>query len=105
MKYKVIVHKRAARYLKSLPEFQRQRIKQSLRKFRVLSGFAPLAGVTRQFIGQLPCAPDKYECREHGAPDLHTVTRIINHRYLAQILERSQLCPPKLRSLPRNVKP
>jgi len=32
MKYKVIVHKRAARYLKSLPEFQRQRIKQSLKK-------------------------------------------------------------------------
>lgn len=30
MKYKVIIHKRAARYLKSLPEFQRQRIKQSL---------------------------------------------------------------------------
>ena len=32
MKYKVIVHKRAARYLKSLPEFQRQRIKQSLKE-------------------------------------------------------------------------
>ncbi|MGB2770603.1 MAG: type II toxin-antitoxin system RelE/ParE family toxin [Candidatus Zixiibacteriota bacterium] len=32
MKYKVIVHKRAARYLKSLPESQRQRIKQSLRE-------------------------------------------------------------------------
>ncbi len=32
MKHKVIVHKRAARYLKSLPEFQRQRIKQSLRE-------------------------------------------------------------------------
>jgi mRNA interferase RelE/StbE len=32
MKYKVIVHKRAARYLKRLPEFQRQRIKQSFRE-------------------------------------------------------------------------
>jgi len=32
MKYKVIVHKRAARYLKSLPEFQKQHIKQSLRE-------------------------------------------------------------------------
>ena len=32
MKYKVIVHKRAARYLKSLPGFQRERIKQSLRE-------------------------------------------------------------------------
>lgn len=30
MKYKVIVHKRAARYLKSLPESQKQRVKQSL---------------------------------------------------------------------------
>jgi mRNA interferase RelE/StbE len=32
MKYKVIVHKRAARYLKKLPEYQRQRTKQSLRE-------------------------------------------------------------------------
>jgi len=32
MKYKVIVHKRAARYLRRLPEFQRQRIKQSLKE-------------------------------------------------------------------------
>lgn len=32
MKYKVIVHKRAARYLKGLPEFQKQRIIQSLRE-------------------------------------------------------------------------
>jgi len=31
MIYKVIVHKRAVRYLKRLPESQRQRIKQSLR--------------------------------------------------------------------------
>lgn len=30
MKYKVIVHKRAARYFKKLLEIQRQRIKQSL---------------------------------------------------------------------------
>ena len=57
MKYKVIVHKRAARYLKSLPEFQRQRIKQSLGKFRVLSGFAPLAGVTRQPSNQVSSHP------------------------------------------------
>lgn len=34
MKYKVIVHKRAVRYLKSLPKFQRQRIKQSLRELK-----------------------------------------------------------------------
>ena len=32
MKYKVIVHKRAARYLKSLPDLQKRRIKQSLRE-------------------------------------------------------------------------
>lgn len=32
MKYKVIVHKRAAHCLKRLPEFQRQRIKQSLKE-------------------------------------------------------------------------
>jgi mRNA interferase RelE/StbE len=32
MTYKVVVHKRAARYLKRLPESQKQRIKQSLRK-------------------------------------------------------------------------
>ena len=31
MKYRVIVHKRAARYLKSLTEHQRERIKQSLK--------------------------------------------------------------------------
>jgi mRNA-degrading endonuclease RelE of RelBE toxin-antitoxin system len=30
MKYKVVVHKRAVRYLKSLPEFQKKRIKQAL---------------------------------------------------------------------------
>jgi mRNA interferase RelE/StbE len=32
MKYKVIVHKRAARYLKGLPEVQKQRITQSLKE-------------------------------------------------------------------------
>jgi mRNA interferase RelE/StbE len=32
MKYKIIVHKRAARYLKSLPESQKQRIKRSLKE-------------------------------------------------------------------------
>lgn len=31
MKYDVIVHKRAARYLKSLPAFQKERVKQSLK--------------------------------------------------------------------------
>ena len=31
MKYSVIVHKRAARYLKSLTEHQRERIKKSLK--------------------------------------------------------------------------
>ena len=51
MKYKVVVHRRTARYLKSLPEFQRQRIKQSLRELEV--------------VGQEPRAPDtvlKGEC-------------------------------------------
>lgn len=32
MKYTVIVHKRAFRYLKNLPESQRERIKQSLKE-------------------------------------------------------------------------
>lgn len=32
MKYKVIVHKRAVRYLNNLPESQRKRIKQSLKE-------------------------------------------------------------------------
>lgn len=32
MKYEVIVHNRAARYLKSLPGLQKQRITQSLRE-------------------------------------------------------------------------
>ena len=32
MKYRVIVHKRAARYLRRLPEFQKQRIKGSLKE-------------------------------------------------------------------------
>jgi mRNA-degrading endonuclease RelE of RelBE toxin-antitoxin system len=32
MKYKVVVHRRAVRYLKRLPEFQRQPIKQSLKE-------------------------------------------------------------------------
>lgn len=32
MKYKVVVHNRAIRYLNKLPEFQRERIKQSLKE-------------------------------------------------------------------------
>ncbi len=32
MKYKVLVHKRAARYLRGLPAIQRQRIKRSLKE-------------------------------------------------------------------------
>lgn len=32
MKYKIVVHRRATRYLKSLPEIQKDRIKQSLRE-------------------------------------------------------------------------
>jgi mRNA interferase RelE/StbE len=32
MKYEVIVHQRAIRYLRKLPEFQKHRIKQSLKE-------------------------------------------------------------------------
>ncbi len=32
MKYRVVVHKRAVRYLKRLPKTQKQRIKQSLKE-------------------------------------------------------------------------
>jgi hypothetical protein len=76
MKYKVIVHKRAARYLKSLPEFQRQRIKQSLKELE--DGITDNVDV-KSMVG---------ECnRWFGVPSPRTQNE--NWRYSSYFLDRS----------------